>query len=209
MAMVLLTVIIIAGAAVFAGWQIGWPSAVFGTRKPGSASPPPSRSAVSQTSAAPATSSASSPQQEAADSLATLLGQSISDRSTVNDAYNDVMQCGPNLNQDVQTFQDAVTSRQRLMSQLTDLPSQAALPQAMLQDLSGAWQASAQADGDYAEWAQDQVSGGCTVNSTSDPNYAAANDPNIQATTDKTAFTSLWNPLAAQYGLTEYQQNNL
>ena len=204
-ALLLLAVAAMAAAAIFAAWRTGWPSAVFGPRKAARVSAAPTRPGSSQTPGRPA----SPRQQQAADSLASLLAQSVSDRSAVNDAYNDVMQCGAGLEQDVQTFRNAVTSRQRLVNQLAGLPSQSALSPLMLQDLAGAWRESSQADSDYAGWAQDQISAGCTANSTSDPNYAAADNPNLQATADKTAFTSLWDPLAARYGLTAYQQDNL
>ncbi len=204
-ALLLLAVTAMAAAAIFVAWRTGWPSAVFGPRKAARVTAAPSRPGSSQTPGMPA----SPRQQEAADSLASLLAQSVSDRNAVNDAYNDVMRCGPDLEQDVQTFRSAVTSRQRLVNQLAMLPSQSALSPQMLQDLAGAWRESSQADSDYAAWAQDQISAGCTPNSTSDPDYAAADNPNLQATADKTAFISLWDPLAAQYGLMAYQQNNL
>lgn len=209
--------------AALAGWQTHWPAAVFGARAAAQNVPAPSRSGVSPVSASlpgaspsgglasgsPAAGAAGSAQVQAARALATLLGQSVSDRSAVNDAYHDVLQCGPDLSQDAQVFQNAAHARQQLLSQLAALPSQSALSPSMLQDLSGAWQESAQVDGDYVQWAQDQASGGCTPDSTTDPNYAAATDPNGQATADKAAFASQWDPLAAQYGLTQYQQGDL
>jgi hypothetical protein len=211
------------GVAALAGWQTRWPAAIFGTRAAAQDQTASSRSGASRgaasssgttasgapASAAPSTGAAGSAPEQAASKLAALLSQSVSDRSAVNSAYNDVMQCGSELSQDAQVFQNAASARQQLLSQLANLPAQSALSAAMIQDLSGAWQESVQADSDYVHWAQDQASNGCTADSTADPNYVDAEAPNDQATTDKTAFAGQWNPLAAQYGLTQYQQGDL
>ena len=103
----------------------------------------------------------------------------------------------------------AAASRQQLVSQLADLPPGAALPPQMLQELSGAWQASTAVDSDYARWALDEEAGSCVPDDTADPNFQAASGPNEQATHDKLAFTRLWNQLAANYELTQYGQGQL
>jgi hypothetical protein len=157
----------------------------------------------------PSSSAAQTAQAQAAQGLAALLAQSVTDRSSIVAAANDVSQCGPNLHQDPQTFQSAVTSRQNLLSQLASLPGRSALPATMLADLTSAWQNSIKADQDYARWAQDEISKGCTANNESDPNAQAAAGPDAQATTDKQAFVSGWNPIAARYGLSTYQWNQL
>lgn len=133
----------------------------------------------------------------------------MSDRSSVNAAYNDVLQCGPNLTQDAQTFSNAVTSRHQLLSELGSMPGRSALPSQLLSDLTVAWKASIKADTDFAAWAQDQASGSCRPNGQSDPNFQAANGPDQQATAAKKAFTNQWNPLASKYGLTSYEQSEL
>jgi hypothetical protein len=79
----------------------------------------------------------------------------------------------------------------------------------MLQALTGAWQASATADRDFAQWAQDEFSRGCAQNDWADPNYQAAAAPDAKATTGKKAFVKLWNPIAGQYRLTTYLWNQL
>jgi hypothetical protein len=165
--------------------------------------------AVTPSSPSPAPTSGSlSSQQQAADSLAALLNQSVGDRNSVNGAFQDVMQCGPNLDQDAQVFRSSATSRQRLLQQLAGMPSRAELPGQMLQALTGAWQASVEADNDFAAWAQDQASSGCVPNQP-DPYFQAAAGPDLRATADKKAFLQLWNPLAVQYSLATYQQNEL
>ena len=148
-------------------------------------------------------------EQVAAQGLSQLLEQSTSDRSAIVAAFNDVSSCGSGLIGDAQTFQHAAASRKSLLSQLNALPDQDALPAELLQELNGAWQSSYQADQDFAGWANDENTNGCTANDTSDSNYQAATGPDNQATADKRAFVNLWNPIAAQYGLTTYQQDQL
>jgi hypothetical protein len=148
-------------------------------------------------------------EQEAAQNLSRLLTQSISDRSAIVSAYNDVDTCGSGLVADAQTFQHAATSRQTLLSRLGALPGANALPSRLLQALTGAWQASVDADQDYAAWARDESAHGCRAHDTANAHYQATIAPNHAATTDKTSFVSLWNPIAATYGLPSYQQNEL
>jgi hypothetical protein len=148
-------------------------------------------------------------EQQAASALSRLLGQSVSDRSAITQAYNDVSACGPLLGQDQQTFQQAASSRQSLITQLSSLPDSQSLPAAMLSDLTGAWQASQQVDQDYAQWADDENTQGCTDQDYTDPSYEAAESPNQQATSDKTAFVALWNRIAGKYGLPTYDQGEI
>jgi hypothetical protein len=156
-------------------------------------------------------SAAASPAQQraAAAGLAALLARSVTDRDAISNAVVDVNHCGPALTRDSQTFRSAAHSRQLLLSQLADLPGRSALPGAMVRALSGAWQASIAADEDLARWAQDEASGGCAHTNHADPNLAASNGPDQQATADKTAFVSLWNAIAATYQLTTYQTGQL
>jgi zinc-ribbon domain len=165
--------------------------------------------ALPSASSSPAATSSQPPEQRAASSLATLLAQSVTDRSSIQTAVSDVNQCGPTLSQDPRTFEKAATSRQQLLSHLAGLPGRSALPASMLQALTGAWQASEAADQDLGQWAHDEVSRGCTQNDQSDANFQAATDPDDQATADKMAFVSQWDSVAAQYGLTTYQWNQL
>jgi hypothetical protein len=161
------------------------------------------------TGTSPPTPSPATTERQAATTLAGLLSQSSSDRTTIQQAYNDVSTCGSQLTQDQKTFQDAAGSRQGLLNQLDKLPGAKTLPAAMLSDLAGAWQASQQADQDYARWAGDESTNGCTQQSYSDPAYTAAATPNNQATSDKASFVGLWNPIAQQYGLASYTQGQL
>jgi hypothetical protein len=193
-----------AAAAVLIGRPAGDGRAVAGTSRtavPVAEQPVP----ASPTPALPSPSA----QQRAADNLAGLLAQSVTDRSSIVNAASSVSQCGPALSQDPQVFETAATARQRLLSQLASLPGRPALSGQMVQALTGAWQASAAADLDFARWAGDELSQGCTPGDQADPAFRAAVGPDARATTAKKAFVSLWNPVAAQYGLPSYRWNQL
>ena len=58
-------------------------------------------------------------------------------------------------------------------------------------------------------WASDENAKKCVPNDTADPGYQATVTPNQQATTDKTQFAADWQPVAAKYGLTQYQPGQL
>ena len=168
--------------------------------------------ATANTPTAAATASSSSPaaRRQAAVALAGLLAQSVTDRASVIQAVTDVRSCGMSLGQDVRTFTGAANSRQALLSRLGSMPGRPLLSATMIQDLTSAWQASAQADRDLARWARDEASHRCTPRkSGSDANLQASYGPDSQATTGKQAFTRLWNPVASRYGLTNYQWDQL
>jgi hypothetical protein len=158
--------------------------------------------------ATPSASSQDTRRQVAA-GLSGLLAQSVTDRAAVIAAAEDVRGCGPSLRQDARTFTRAASNRQRLLSLLASLPSRPLLPAAMLQDLTSAWQASAQVDTDLAGWTQDNIARGCHGHSRSDASLRASDSPEDQATAGKRAFVTLWNPIARQYGLTTYQRSQL
>jgi hypothetical protein len=145
----------------------------------------------------------------AAAGVATLLAQTATDRSSIVNAVGAVEHCTAALGQAPQVFQQAAASRQRLLRQLASLPGRSALPAPMLQELTGAWQASAAVDTDLGKWAQDEVTGGCKPNDHADANFQASGAPDVQATNDKTAFVSRWNSIAAKYGLTRYRTSQL
>jgi hypothetical protein len=188
------------------------PHSVTGSTAPASAASPVQAvtgdAVASQTSGGQPTTGPPS-EQAAAQSLSRLLTQSISDRSAILSAYNDVNTCSPRLAQAAQTFQQAATSRQNLLARLGTLPGASALPSRLLQSLTGAWQASVAADQDYAAWARDESAQCCRAHDTANAHYQATSEANREATTDKTAFTGLWNPIAVRYGLPAYRQDEL
>ena len=207
--LLLCVIAVLAAGAVAAGFLL---VRHFHDHQPSAAALKPPSSTAVQTSSGPAataTPSSLSAQQQAAEGLAGLLTQSVKDRSAIVQAVSDVEKCGPNLHQDPQTFQSAVTSRQALLMRLASLPGRSALPVPMLAALTSAWQNSVKADQDFAQWSQDEVSGGCTKNDQSDPGAQAAVGPDDQATIDKQDFVSIWNPIAAKYRLPTYQWNQL
>ncbi len=138
-----------------------------------------------------------------------MLSQSVSDRQEIGNAANDVAACGSGLAADPKVFDKAASSRTALLSSLATTSGRAALPPSLISDLTKAWQASVAADRAYAQWATDEVSKGCVRDDTSDPGYQATEAPNRDATKYKTAFAAGWNPVAARYHLTQYQQGQL
>ena len=148
-------------------------------------------------------------QRTAAAGLATLLAQTAADRSSIVSAVGAVEGCTATLGQAPQVFQTAAASRQRLLQQVAGLPGRSALPAPMLQELTGAWQASATVDQDLGRWAKDEVARGCRPGDHADANFQASGAPDVQATNDKTAFVARWNAIAAKYGLTRYRTSQL
>jgi len=147
--------------------------------------------------------------RRAASSVAGMLASSVTDRTAINNAYNDVYSCGSNLDGDAAVFTRAVSSRRALLASLATMPGRAALPPTLLSDLTNAWQASMAADQGFATWAHDEVTQGCVAGDTRDPGYQTTVAPDNEATEYKTDFTAAWNPIAAHYGLTTYQQGQL
>jgi hypothetical protein len=154
------------------------------------------------TASAPAQQS-NTAQKQAAAQLAGLLSQSGGDRGSVNHAYFAVQACRT-LPRDRQVFARAAANRRNLLNKLGSLHDSSALNPAMIQALTGAWQASAQADTDYANWAA-SLEHGCKRGKTAgNPNLKASLGPDGTATADKKAFVQEWNPLAQKYGLKTY-----
>jgi hypothetical protein len=169
----------------------------------------PAPSAVPSLAPSPVSSSGLPPRRQAAQALAALLAQGGSDRSAVTQAVSTVASCSPGLSQAEAVFSNAASSHQALLGKLAALPDRSALPAAMLQDLTMAWQASGEADQDFATWTQDEIAHGCSTNYQSDAGYQAATAPDDHATTDKKAFAAQWAAIAEEYGLPSYQYNQI
>ena len=169
----------------------------------------PAPAAVSSPASAAVSSPGPPPRRQAAQALAALLAQSGTDRTAVTQAVSAVADCSPGLSQDETIFSNAASSHQALLGKLAALPDRSALPASMLQDLTTAWQTSGEADQDFAKWAQDEISQGCSTNYQSDASYQAATVPDDQATKDKKAFAALWTAIANEYGLPLYQYNQI
>ena len=169
----------------------------------------PTSSAVSSPTPSAVASPALTPGRQAAQALAVLLAQSGADRAAVTQAVTAVADCSPGLSQDETVFSNAASSRQVMLGKLAALPDRSALPAAMLQDLTAAWQASGEADQDFANWTQDEISHSCSTNYQSDASYKAAGAPDGLATKDKQAFVALWAAIADEYGLPRYRYNQI
>jgi hypothetical protein len=168
-----------------------------------------SESASASASTSASVSSTAAAEQQAASTVAGMLASSVTDRTAIDSAYNDVDRCGPNLDGDAAVFTSAANSRRALLASLATMPGRSALPPALLGDLTTAWQASIAADQGFATWANDEVSEGCVADDTNDPGYRATITPDSEATEFKTAFAAEWNPIATRYGLATYQQSQL
>ena len=169
----------------------------------------PALPAVSSPAPAAVSSPALPSRRQAAQALAALLAQSGADRAAVTQAVSGVADCSPGLSQDKTTFSTAASSHQALLGKLAALADRSALPASMLQDLTNAWQASGEADQDFADWTHDEISHGCSTDYQSDASYQAARVPDDQATQDKKAFAALWTAIANEYGLPSYQYNQI
>ena len=146
--------------------------------------------------------------RQAAVGLSGLLAQSVTDRAAVTDAAEDVRGCGPSLRQDAQTFARAASSRQHLLSRLASLPGRSELPPALLQNLTTAWQASAQVIPISPGGRPTRSPAAATT--TADPTPGCGpHRPREPATAGKHAFARLWNPVARGNGLTTYQPSQL
>jgi hypothetical protein len=172
---------------------------------PGAGTTASSTPTTSASAVAPSTRA----QRQAATRLAALLPQSGTDRGDVINAATNVDSCSKKtLPKDVQTFTTSANNRQALLARLASLPGRSALPAAMITDLTGAWQASVQADADLAKWAQDAVTH-CHKGNAKDPNLAASFGPDNEASHDKQAFVRVWNPIATRFGLPTYTPDQL
>jgi hypothetical protein len=179
------------------------------TPSPANSANSPANSPASSPTPSAVSSPAVPPRQQAAQALAALLAQSGTDRAAITQAFNAVADCSAGLSQDETIFSNAASSRQALLVKLAALQDRSALPAAMLQDLTTAWQASGQADQDFARWTQDEISRGCRPDDQSDAGYQAAIGPNDQATTSKKAFVAQWKAIADEYGLPVYAYNQI
>ena len=141
--------------------------------------------------------------QQQAQALNDLLTQSTANRSQVQSATTEIAVCG-NLAQAQQTLQSSASSRQTLLNSLNELQiSQLPNSSQLFAALSSAWTNSMNSDSSYAGWAQDESNNinGCVQNDTSDASYVQAQSTDAAATAAKQSFVTLWNPIAAQYGL--------
>ncbi len=171
-----------------------------------SAAPSPSASQASA-SASASTSPTALPGAAAMTTMGSDLTQSASARPAVAAAIANVQNCSESPSNAEATLEQAITTRQSILQGLktldvTGLPNGTQLVSA----LNTAMQNSLNADTDYHAWMADLVSSGstCGSNSGQDANYTAALTADNAATTAKSAFVAIWNPVAPRYGQQTY-----
>ena len=171
----------------------------------------PSVTSVAPSSSPSASPSSSAPTQPpgaaAMATLASYLSQSASVRPDVQNAINGVRSCSESPADAETTIEQAITTRQNILQGLQTLSVGALANGAQLVSaLRTAMQNSVDADTDYHAWMEDLAGSGnsCGSNANQDSNYVAAGTADRAATTSKTAFVNLWNPMAPTYGQPTY-----
>jgi len=114
-----------------------------------------------------------------------------------------------NIASDVRQIQQIANQRSSELSQVGTLrtnriPNGATLKSQLMRALK----ISLMIDNDYLRWAQEQQNSGCTAG-TDSTYYQQATALNGQATSDKEIFVAAWNPIATQYGLTQFQAGDI
>lgn len=161
---------------------------------------------------APGGSAPVDPARPQAVQLDKLLADANDSRTAVIKAVDDIKDC-KNLGQAAQDLRDAARQRDELVTRLSDLkmdllPNHARLSAA----LTKAWNASADADNSYADWADDagHDKGGCKDGKAKQTDGAAdGNKSSAEATKAKETAATMWNTIAAKYGLTQRDKTQL
>jgi hypothetical protein len=198
-----------AAAAVLA--SVGAGAFVAGKIGPGHGGAPPASGTPSPAGAtSPVTSPSASTQLPGAAAMATLgsyLARSASVRPTIQAAINGVQECSESPASGEATLQHAIDTRQHILNALPAL-SVSGLPSGtqLASTLTTTMQDSIAADKDYQSWMKDVASSGspCGSDPSQDSNYAAAVNVSGAATTAKTAFVAIWDPMAPRYGQPVY-----
>ncbi|MGH3181731.1 MAG: hypothetical protein ACRDOE_07480, partial [Streptosporangiaceae bacterium] len=179
------------------------------------ASVPPSRPATSTAAtpatASPAQSATASPAQSAtvqpgelaARNLDAILLQYSTQRGSLQTAVNDAAQC-QTVAAEANVIAGIAASRTAEIGRLSSIdwaampngPTMQADLMTALQDL----QDSRQADQDYQQWATG-LEASCQPPAGSGASFTAASTADTHAVAAKTAFVSLWRPVAASYAL--------
>jgi hypothetical protein len=156
------------------------------------------------------TSPAANTQLPGAAAMATLgsyLARSASVRSTIQSAIDGVGNCSESPSRGEAILQQAIDTRQGILNDLPALPV-SRLPHGtqLVSTLTTTMQDSVTADKDYQSWMKDFASSGspCGSDPSRDPNYADAVNASTAATSAKSAFVAIWNPMAPRYGQQVY-----
>ena len=142
--------------------------------------------------------------------LGSYLARSASVRPTVQAAIDGVETCSQSPASGEATLQQAISTRQQIVSGLRTLaPSGLPHGAQLVTRLTTAMQDSITADRDYQGWmAGVASSGGCGSNPATDPSYAAGQQASGQATAAKNAFLAIWNPMAPAYRQPAYSSTD-
>ncbi|AZM93226.1 hypothetical protein D1J60_19620 [Streptomyces sp. W1SF4] len=188
---------------------------------PGAVAPAASGSANS--GAAPG-EGAVDPARPQAVQLDKLLEDASDSRTAVIKAVDDIKDCR-NLTQAAQDLREAARQREGLVTRLQELKIDLLPNHARLSaSLTKAWKASADADNSYADWADDvsRDKGGCgngkdDKDDKGDKDGKAkvtddaqdGNKSSAEATRAKESAATMWNTIAAKYGLTKRDKSQL
>ncbi|MEU6310009.1 hypothetical protein [Streptomyces sp. NPDC047014] len=139
-----------------------------------------------------------------------LLADSNDSRASVIKAVDDIKTCA-NLDQAGSDLRDAARQREELITRLQELKVDKLPDHAKLSaSLTKAWQASADADNSYADWANDVDEDKCKDGKAkTTKNAADGNRSSGEATKAKESAAALWNTIAAKYGLTKRDKSQL
>ncbi len=135
------------------------------------------------------------------------LARSASVRPTVQPAIDGVQSCSVSPQSGESTLQQAISTRQDILTSLQTLsPSGVPNGAQLISSLETAMQDSISADEGYQSWMVDFANAGnpCGSNPGQDSNYAAGQDASNAATIAKNDFLASWNPIAPQYGQQTY-----
>ncbi|MFI5531510.1 hypothetical protein ACIA8O_23545 [Kitasatospora sp. NPDC051853] len=160
-----------------------------------------SSSAKPSSGASAGSGAAVSPEVKAqAEALSALLGDANASRTAVVNAVGSVRKC-EKLPESQAALDQAAQQRDKLVSGLAalkvdQLPSGAALAE----QLKKAWEASANADREYALWAADSIVA-CDPAKKDNQHLKNGDAASGTATTAKNQASTLWNAIAAQTGL--------
>ncbi|MFE5537980.1 hypothetical protein [Streptomyces sp. NPDC056492] len=175
---------------------------------PASAAAPPGAGS----SAAAGAEAPVDPARSQAVQLDKVLADSNDSRAAVIRSVDDIKGCR-NLGQAAADLRDAARQREELVTRLQDLkmdqlPDNAKLAAA----LTKAWQSSAAADNSYAAWSDDIAADkkGCKDGQAKGTgNAGEGNRASGEATKAKESAATLWNTIAAKYGLTKRDKSQL
>ncbi|MFB6864615.1 hypothetical protein ACFCZQ_34185 [Streptomyces virginiae] len=170
----------------------------------------PAAPTASGGSAAPAGEAPVDPARPQAVQLDKLLADSNDSRASVIKAVEDIKGCS-NLDQASSDLRDAARQREELITRLQELKVDKLPDHARLTaTLTKAWQASADADNSYAAWADDVDDDKCKDGKAkANKNASDGNKSSGEATKAKESAATMWNTIAAKYGLTKRDKSQL